>query len=156
MVLRRIGTISPHRSKPFSTCRCIRSPVRRILSISLLLLFMLPLVSPLFAASMADANVPVCCRSNGKHHCMMAKIAAHSSRDANETKAANIQASCPYNPVAPAAVNLPFVPDEVRTAIFADAISNPARSTQSKVRISIPFDRSHQKRGPPSPILSRS
>jgi hypothetical protein len=127
--------------------------VRRILSISLLLLFMLPLVSPLFAASTADANVPICCRRNGKHHCMLAKAMQYSS---SNTKAASIQESCPYNPVAPAAVNLPFVPDEVRTAIFADAISDPVRSAQSKVRIRIPLDRSHQKRGPPSPIFSRS
>jgi hypothetical protein len=130
--------------------------VRRILSISLLLLFMLPLVSPLFAASTADANVPVCCRRNGEHHCMMTKIAQRSPSNTNQTKAESIQASCPYNPVAPAAVNLPFVPDEVRTAVFADAISDPARPTQSPVLICISFDRSHQKRGPPSLILSRS
>ncbi|HEV2710661.1 MAG TPA: hypothetical protein VGU67_10640 [Edaphobacter sp.] len=143
-------------TKPLYNHRCIRPFVRRILSISLLLLFMLPLVSPLFAASKADANVPVCCRRNGKHHCIMAKIAQRSPGDAGETKAASIQARCPYNLTAPAAVNLPFAPDEVRTAIFADAISDPARSTQSKVRISIPLERSHRKRGPPSPILSRS
>jgi hypothetical protein len=139
-------------TKAISTHRFIRSLVRRTLSISLLLLFMLPLVSPLFAASAADANVPVCCRRNGEHHCIMAKIA---QRSAGEPKAASIQARCPYNLAAPAAVNLPFVPDEIRTAIFADAIGDPARSTQSQVRIRIPFDRSHQKRGPPSPILSR-
>ena len=130
--------------------------MRRILSISLLLLFMLPLVSPLFAASTADANVPVCCRLNGDHHCMMAKIAQPSSSDTSVTNAASIQASCPYNLVAPAAINLPFVPDEIQTAIFAGIISDPARPTQSQVRIRIPFGRSQQKRGPPSPILSRS
>ncbi len=130
--------------------------MRRTLSISLLLLFMLPLVSPLFAASTADANVPVCCRRNGKHHCVMAKIAQHSSIPDGGTNAASIQARCPYNLTAPAAVNLPFVPDEVHTAIFADAISDPARITQNQTRIRIPLDRSHQKRGPPSPILSRS
>lgn len=151
-VSRRMRTVSSS-IRPLSNHRCIRSLVRRILSISLLLLFMLPLVSPLFAASTADANVPVCCRRNGEHHCVMAKIAQHSSSD---TKAASIQASCPYNPVTPAAVNLPFVPDEVRTATFADALSDPACPAQSPVRIRIPLDRSHRKRGPPSLILSRS
>jgi hypothetical protein len=130
--------------------------VRRILSISLLFLFMLPLVSPLFAASTADANVPVCCRRNGQHHCMMATVVQHPSRDADETKVASIRARCPYDLTSPATVNLPFFADEVHTAIFATVISDPAQPAQRQVRLRIAFDRSHQKRGPPSPILSRS
>src|SRR6185437_12395136 len=46
--------------------------VRRLLALSLLLLFSFPLVSPLLAlSSNSDANLPVCCRRNGVHHCGM-------------------------------------------------------------------------------------
>jgi hypothetical protein len=131
--------------------------VRRTLSISLLLLFMLPLVSPLFAASAAEANVPACCRRDGKHHCMMAAaIAQRSSSDAGKTETARVQESCPYNPTALAAINLPFVSDKIQTAVFAGIVSSSARLTQTEVSLRISIDRSHQKRGPPSLRLSHS
>ncbi|MDW5264282.1 MULTISPECIES: hypothetical protein [Acidobacteriaceae] len=131
--------------------------MRRVLSISLLLLFMLPLVSPLFAASTADANVPVCCRRNGKHHCMMAAaIAQRSSSDTGKAETASVQESCPYSAAVPAVVNLPFNPDEIQTAVSAVTISSSAHPTQIEVSPRVSIDRSHQKRGPPSLRLSRS
>lgn len=47
--------------------------VRRCISMLLLLLFGLPFVSSLVAASglTPDAGVPACCRRNGVHHCTM-------------------------------------------------------------------------------------
>jgi hypothetical protein len=44
--------------------------VRRAIAFSLMVLFSLTLIAPLFAPD-ADANLPACCRRNGKHHCMM-------------------------------------------------------------------------------------
>lgn len=131
--------------------------MRRILSISLLLLFALPLISPIFAVSAVDANVPVCCRRNGKHHCVMATvIAQRSSSDTSKTEPASVHESCPYNPTAPAAINLPFVPDGIQTAVSAGIVGSSAHLTQTKVSLRIFIDRSHQKRGPPSLRLSRS
>jgi hypothetical protein len=130
--------------------------VRRIVSISLLLLFVLPLVSPLFAASTADVNVPACCRRSGKHHCTMVTVAQRSSSDSGKPKTASFQESCPYNLVSLVAIKLPFAPDEIQTSIYAGTVSNSTHSTQAEARFSISFDRSHQKRGPPSLILSHS
>lgn len=130
--------------------------MRRILSISLLLLFVLPLVSPLFAASTEGANVPVCCRRNGRHHCTIASAAQHISVDGNQAEPAGVHERCPYNLVTPAAANLPFVPDAIQTALFTGIVSSSARHDQAEVRIRISSDRSHQKRGPPSLILFHS
>jgi hypothetical protein len=126
--------------------------VRRLLSISLLLLLTLPLVSPLFASSAADANVPACCRRDGKHHClmMMDMMARGSASDATQTKSATVQESCPYTLVASVAINLPFVPDEVRTAISASTLSTDTDPIPTGFAREVTLDRSHQKRGPPS------
>ncbi|WP_348268730.1 hypothetical protein P8936_05770 [Edaphobacter paludis] len=130
--------------------------MRRLLSLSLLLLFTLPLVSPLFTASAVDANVPVCCRRDGKHHCMMAKLAQRSASDTGQAHTVSIQETCPYNLFTVIAINLPFVSDEVQTAVSADTVSIRTNLPQTEAPFSLSPDRSHQKRGPPSPILSRS
>ena len=129
--------------------------MRRFVSISLLLLFTLPLVSPLFAASPADASVPVCCRRDGRHHCIMAMAARSSSSNA-ETKIASLHERCPYNLTAPVAINLSFVPDEILTTISAGSVGDSACPAETKVCLRSRFNRSHQKRGPPSLLLSRS
>ena len=130
--------------------------MRRILSISLLVLFMLPLVSPLFAASTVDANAPACCRRNGRHHCTMTSAAQQVSGDSNQAEAADFRERCPYNLVTPVTAKLPFFPDEIQTALFTGIISRPAQHAQAEARISISSDRSHQKRGPPTLTLFHS
>lgn len=130
--------------------------MRRFISISLLLLFTLPLVSPLFAAATVDANIPACCRRNGKHHCAMVAFAQSSSGDAAKVKTTNFQESCSYNFLSPAAINLPFVADKIQTTIFAGTLSQPASRPPTQALIRISFDDSHQKRGPPTLSLSRS
>jgi hypothetical protein len=133
-----------------------RPLVRRFLSISLLLLITLPLVSPLFAASTAKADIPVCCRRDGKHHCMMAKAARHSGGDSAQTGTTSLRERCPYNFASPATVNLPFVPRESRNAIFSEIVTESTSFAFADSIRRTPSDRSHQKRGPPSLILSHS
>ena len=130
--------------------------MRRFISISLLLLFTLPLVSPLFAASTADANVRACCRRNGKHHCAMAATAQSPANSAATANAASIHERCPCNPASSAAVNLPFVPNKTEASIYTGVLSQPAGHTQTESLFRISSGRSHQKRGPPSLFLSRS
>jgi hypothetical protein len=56
--------------------------VRRLLAISLLLLFSFPLVSPLLALSAnPETNLPACCRRDGKHHCQMNMQRSSASTD---------------------------------------------------------------------------
>lgn len=129
--------------------------MRRFFSISLLLLFTFPLVSPLFAASPTEANVPVCCRRNGKHHCTMLTAAQHSSSSTGKTKTASLRERCPYNPAA-AVINLPFVPDQIQRAIYAGILSHSTCHAQAEALFHISSSRSHQKRGPPFLILFHS
>jgi hypothetical protein len=124
--------------------------VRRILSISLLLLFALPLVSPLFAASIADANVPICCRRDGKHHCMMMAAVAQHPGDGTQAKTASLHDRCPYNLAAAVTFNLPFIPDEIQATVSASILSSSASPAPSEAAPRMSPDRSHQKRGPPS------
>lgn len=126
--------------------------MRRFISISLLLLFTLPLASPLFAASTSDADVPVCCRRDGKHHCTMAKDLRHSSADSAQAGTASLRERCPYNLVTPATVNLPFVLHEAKTTLFSEIVTASSRPVQPEAIHKSLFDRSHQKRGPPSLI----
>lgn len=124
--------------------------MRRILSISLLLLFTLPLVSPLLATSIADANVPICCRRDGKHHCMMMAALAQRSNDGTQPKTASLRDRCPYNLAADVTFNLPFIPYEIRTIVSASLITSSASPAPGAAVPRMSPDRSHQKRGPPS------
>ncbi|OJV41413.1 MAG: hypothetical protein BGO25_17050 [Acidobacteriales bacterium 59-55] len=133
-----------------------RPLVRRFISISLLLLFTLPLVSPLFAASTTDADVPVCCRRDGKHHCMMARTLERDSGNASQDRTASLRDRCPYNLATPAAVNLPFVLHEAQTGLISEIVTASASPVRTETIHRNLFDNSHQKRGPPSLIPSRS
>ncbi|HZY64241.1 MAG TPA: hypothetical protein VFE38_17115 [Edaphobacter sp.] len=130
--------------------------MRRFLSISLVLLFVLPLVSPLFAASAAEANLPACCRRNGKHHCTMLSVEKQSADRSPAVHSPSLREKCPYNLSSAAATHLPFVPDEIQMTIYAGILSHPACHAQTEARFRISFDRSQQKRGPPQLLLFHS
>jgi hypothetical protein len=128
--------------------------VRRFFSILLLLLFMVPLVSPLLAASTVDTNIPICCRRNGKHHCIMAAELRSASNKTSGTKTLSLHERCPYHLTALIVISLSFVPDSVPSAIFAGNVSNSVPLDPTEARHCLSPDRSHQKRGPPFLILS--
>jgi hypothetical protein len=44
--------------------------MRRTIALALTMIFSWMLIGPAFGPD-ADANLPPCCRRNGKHHCMM-------------------------------------------------------------------------------------
>ena len=123
--------------------------VRRLLAIAVLLFIGLPMISPLFAlASSSDANVPACCRRDGKHHCMLRSMGMDGST-APGTNFGVMMERCPVYPKAlPVATQHPFALEAasgVVTGLFAHPASLP--QTQAKFRVS--FSRSRQKRGPP-------
>jgi hypothetical protein len=120
--------------------------VRRILSVSLLLLFSLPLISPLFAADAAELSLPACCRRDGKHHCTMVR---KNSNDGSGLQADAMRERCPCVPVAPVTTRIEFFPGADRATLRAEAVSDPAGAVQTEVRRCVLFDRSRQKRGPP-------
>ena len=122
--------------------------VRRLLAISLLLLFNLPLVSPLLAqAATSDANLPACCRRNGAHHCNMQMPSASASNDPAFT---SIPEKCPAYPRPATLIRVTHAQVQAQTAV-ADSTATAASvalhvETASKAVIKSP----HQKRGPPA------
>jgi len=86
-------------------------PLRQAVAAALMLVFLSPLVLPLFAAtSDPESSLPACCRRHGKHHCtmtmeMMAMLAASSGPTL----------TAPTCPLYPSAV----APVRIVTAYFA-------------------------------------
>jgi hypothetical protein len=122
--------------------------VRRLLAISLLMLFALPFALPLFGASAAEANLPLCCRRNGKHHCAMMDMDSPQGPSMS-----TVSEKCPYSIVPPAILVLPTFTPSTAASVFAGITRHPAAAPQTEAQRRISFDRSRQKRGPPTQIV---
>ena len=121
--------------------------MRRLLAFSLLLLFNLPLVSPLFAlAANSDANLPACCRRNGIHHCNMKMQPEAAS---NDPAFASIPAKCPAYPRQATLVRITHA--QVQAGAFAFAVPSAAASIKphAQTRAKAAIKSLHHKRGPP-------
>jgi hypothetical protein len=120
--------------------------VRRFSSIVLLLLFSLPLISPVLAlAAASGVNLPACCRRNGAHHCTGTMRVPESSGPAFSA----IPQSCPAYPVIVTVVRHGDLSFQAASLIFAGVISHPVVKSQTEARARIALDLSRQKRGPP-------
>ncbi len=128
--------------------------VRKILSILLLAIFGLPLVSPLLAfGADADASLPICCRKDGKHHCM--RSMGESGRLAEQDPAfRSLPGKCPYCPATVVSAHADVLSAPPMAAVFALSASHPAGVAQAESKRRISRDRSRQKRGPPLQLLS--
>jgi hypothetical protein len=135
--------------------------MQRILAITLMLLFGLPVISPLFAlGGDAETNLPACCRRNGMHHCMMGMNMGSTSTGASaatgaaggagaRTTAAIVTERCPYGAQSmPVAVHEGWTLDTA-AAVFAGLVSHPAGSPQTESKRRVASLRARQKRGPP-------
>jgi hypothetical protein len=122
--------------------------VRRALAISLMLLFSLPLVTPLFGSA-AEAVIPLCCRRGGKHHCAMP---SETTQDSGFGARA-VREKCPYMPAGPAVLVLPSFTPSTAASIYAGITRHPAVSPQTYAQLRISFDRARQKRGPPALLV---
>jgi hypothetical protein len=124
--------------------------MRRALASILLALVSFPLIAPLLVAG-TDANLPPCCRRNGKHHCSMMSMGEQES-SSGPAASAN-QPKCPYYP---AAHTVPGVPAAAlpagSTATIALHFSRSGAEARTKAGYRISFCRSRQKRGPPAPL----
>ncbi len=117
-----------------------------------MLVFISPLVLPLFAASSdPEASLPACCRRHGKHHChmtmeMMAMLAASSGPVFTTPP-------CPFYPAA-------ATPVRILTAFFSappqplvQLRRDPAPSAPTPLRICILATTSQSTRGPPTRLI---
>jgi hypothetical protein len=126
--------------------------VRRLLSITLLLLFSLPLISPVLAlAASSDANLPACCRRNGAHHCSMNLPQADVSGHGPTFSA--IPQRCPAYPAIVTSVRHGELSFYKASLIFAEVVSHPSVKVQTQARARVALDRSRHKRGPPTNLL---
>ncbi|MFY9938678.1 MAG: hypothetical protein WAK33_17485 [Silvibacterium sp.] len=119
--------------------------MRRALAISLMLLFCLPLVLPLFRPGMAEATLPACCRRGGRHQCAVPTEGATQGSDVRV-----VSDKCPYAPATAAVLLLPSFTPSTAASIFAGVTRHPAVSPQTETQLRISFDRTRQKRGPPA------
>jgi len=125
---------------------CHNGSVRRLLASSLLLLLMVPAIIPLFGAKAVEDTLPACCRRNGKHHCMM--YMGFMQERAFRT----VYEKCPYDIAPPAVMVLPPYAPAAPASIFAGILRHPSVVPQTEARQRVSFDRTRQKRGPPSQI----
>jgi hypothetical protein len=127
--------------------------VRRVLTFALLLLFSLPLISPLLALTAnSDANLPACCRRNGAHHCTRATHPTDPSADAGINLSA-IPQHCPAYPAVVTSARHSDLAFHTASLIFAGIVSHPTVKPQTHARARIALDISRQKRGPPTDLL---
>jgi hypothetical protein len=126
--------------------------VRRVLTFTLLLLFSLPLISPVLAlTASSDANLPACCRRNGAHHCT--KITQSPQLPGSEIDLSAIPPRCPAYPAVVSPVRHGDLSFHAASLIFAGIVSHPTVKPQTQARARVALDISRQKRGPPTDLL---
>jgi hypothetical protein len=124
--------------------------MRRAVAISLMMLFSWTLIAPLAAAD-SEANLPACCRRNGKHHCAC-RMRRTGQRSGNQKGFTTVAEKCPCCPASASTVYSPTYKPEASKRFYAVVVFHPARAPQSEVRSRISFLSNHPKRGPPTPL----
>lgn len=122
--------------------------MRRTIALTLMVVFSWTLIAPVFGPG-AEANLPPCCRRNGKHHCMMRMMERLSG---NQKGFTSVSEKCPCSPDSTCAVHSPTYKPEAGQHFFAEVVRHPACAPQADAHYRICFLRSHQKRGPPDPL----
>ena len=121
--------------------------VRRLLSILLLLVFGLPLASPVFALTAnSDAQLPACCRRAGKHHCT-----GMADNNGDHRNVAALQEKCPYCPAVPS-ISTNFAMGLPVALVLPALHGQSALVAQAQVSQRIAQERARHKRGPPASL----
>jgi hypothetical protein len=125
----------------------------RHISATLLLAFFAVLFTLPLLADGADASLPACCRSQGKHHCLMS-ASERRALQSSEPAFAQVSEKCPYNPASPIATRGNTYQPSLSAAVFGEVLADAAPHTRTETNQRTAFDRSRPKRGPPAPFLS--
>ncbi len=126
---------------------------RKILSILLFWATLFPLLAPvLTTGAVAQSMLPACCRRGGEHHCAMSpEVRALLLHESNGAPLVSTQPQpCPYRQRSLAASHLQTFATGLAPAHAALALHEPSAAAQAECLRRIAFDRSRQKRGPPS------
>lgn len=128
--------------------------LRRLLSILLFGATLLPLIAPMLSTgAMAESTLPACCRRGGKHHCAMSAAARAMLLGATNDSAPRVSAlpqQCPYRQRSLVAAHLHVFTPASAAKHTTFLLHAPSASAQAECLRRISFDRSRQKRGPPS------
>jgi hypothetical protein len=119
--------------------------MRRVISLSLMMLFSWILIAPLFASD-SDANLPACCRRNGAHHCMMRMMEQHSGQQQGLT---SVLEKWPCYPTGACAAYSLIFKSESGDQFFANVVCHPTAASHAEALYHISSFRSNPKRGPP-------
>jgi hypothetical protein len=122
--------------------------MRRLIALSLTMMFSWSLIAPIFGPG-ADANLPPCCRRNGKHRCMMRMM---HQPGGNRKGFTSVTEKCPCQPASTCAVYSPVFKPETGSRFCGQVIRRPACAPLAEGVRCIPFLRSYPKRGPPTPL----
>lgn len=128
-------------------------------SVAILLLFAFCSLwsAPLLAASSySSENLPACCRRNGRHHCMMRMMTEYELSNQPGRHVSAPFEKCPFFPkgLLPAMTQGHVAALPSGGMFHAELLRHPACTAQVEAQYRISFDRSRQKRGPPTPDLS--
>src|SRR5260370_206774 len=97
----------------------------------------------------ADTCVPICCRKNGKHHCLISMADRANSGQGGKKVSAAVE-KWPYWPGAVMTTHPDVMSLAASSGVFAALVSHSAGIAQTESKWRISRDRSRQKRGPPS------
>ncbi|MGA9564265.1 MAG: hypothetical protein WBS19_01960 [Candidatus Korobacteraceae bacterium] len=115
--------------------------MRRVATITVLLVLLTPLLAPLAQAS--TSSLPACCRAGGRHHCEMAM---GNSEPTGFTSAPTV---CPFRIHAAVTSPLVALASSTHLAIGIVLIGESYRRPTEVTLSSNPGDELHQ-RGPPA------
>jgi hypothetical protein len=102
---------------------------------------------PLFASALGlgrQAQLPICCRRGGVHHCM-----EMAGMDAASNAAPAVRMTCPAFPRMAAQAHTGVWSFDGAGAVSATVVTQPAVMGQVEAGYRISFGRARQKRGPP-------
>jgi len=106
----------------------------------------------LTTGAMGQSTLPACCRRGGQHHCQMSpEVRALLMHELDgSTRIGAPPEQCPYRQRSLAAAHLQTPTPGASTSYAALSLHEPSAAEQAECLRRISFDRSRQKRGPPS------
>jgi len=124
--------------------------MHRVLAALLLGLISFGLIAPAVSADVLS-QLPACCRVHGKHHCAMKHATAGHFSAESGVSVSSVDEKCPISfqggMLGFHSQTIWFSGGQV---FFGCILNHPAIQAQTEARYRIWFNRSRQKRGPPS------
>jgi hypothetical protein len=127
--------------------------MRRFAATWICVVVVAPLLYPFLSLTARDpqANLPACCRRDGKHHCAMT---ATETGESSQTQLKTQPEACPFHANTGTVSQIISLVPRAAAAFYAELISHPSVQEQTLAKFRLSEARSHLKRGPPAGIPS--